>query len=172
MNLFLEIMKPDELARWQDSYIRTKLNDEHAKRLEGYNRVLRVLFYCGSWCFDCARAGPILKRLVEAAGPKVEMRLIDREASDELKDELRLLGATRVPVAVFLTEDFWEVARVGDRTLSVYRSKMAREIGRGVDQGILSPQAKQRELEEWLDVVERALIMVRIAPLLRKRYGD
>ena len=169
---FLESSKPEEVARWRDSESRIKMSDEQVKKLEGHNRVLRILFYCGSWCLDCARAGPILNKLVETAGPKVEMRLIDREASEDLKDELRILGATRVPVAVFLTEDFWEVARVGDRTLSVYRSKMARDVGRGLDQGILSPQAKHRELEEWLDVVERALIMVRIAPFLRKRHGD
>ena len=49
---------------------------------------------------------------------------------------------------------------------------MAREIGRGVDQGILSPAARQAEHCEWVDAIERALIILRTAPALRKRYND
>ena len=90
----------------------------------------------------------------------------------ELQDELRVLGALRVPIVVFLTEDYWEVGRFGERLLSVYRSKAAREIGRGTDQGVLSPKALKREITDWLDVFERMLLMVQLAPPLRRRYND
>ena len=170
---FLVCAKPEEAARWGEAYARTPdLTPEDQARVKGYNREVNILLYAGAWCPDCARTGPNLQRLAEAAGEKVKLRVIDRDASRELKEELRILGATRVPVAIFLTEDFWEIVRVGDRTLSVYRSKMAREIGRGVDQGILSPEARRRELDEWLDTLERVLIMARLAPVLRKRHGD
>ena len=114
----------------------------------------------------------MLKKLADAAGPTVHLRVIDREASPELQDELRILGALRVPVVVFLTEDFWEVGRFGDRHLTVYRAKASREIGRGQPQGVLSLKALVTEMAQWVDVFERMLTMVRLSPPLRKRHGD
>jgi len=82
------------------------------------------------------------------------------------------MGAPRIPRVVILSEDWFEVDRLGDRSLSVYRSRMAREIGRGKDHGVLSPAARQTELVEWVDAVERTLIILRTTPSLRKRYND
>jgi thiol-disulfide isomerase/thioredoxin len=170
---YLKEADPNTVPRWRDSEGRVpELSDEQLERLRGYDRKMNVLFYCGIWCGDCARQGPMLKRIADAAGEKVNIRFIEREASEELQDELRILGALRVPVVVFLSEDFWEVGRFGERSLSVYRSKAAREIGRGSDSGILSPRAMERELSEWVDIFERALIMLRLSPPLRRRHGD
>ena len=164
---------PKHAQRWIEFEKRTpRLTDEQLERLIGYNRRLNVLMYSGVWCGDCARQGPMLRKIVDACGDKVGLRIIEREASEELQDELRIVGALRVPMVVFLSEDWWEVARYGERTLSVYRSKAAREIGRGMDAGILSPKVLAVQLDEWVDVFERVLIMLRLSPPLRKRYGD
>jgi thiol-disulfide isomerase/thioredoxin len=149
-----------------------ELTKEQRTRLEGYNRELNILVYAGTWCGDCSRQAPMLKKLVDTIGEKAKLRFIDREFSRELQDELRLVGGLRVPVVVFLTEDFWEVGRFGERLLHVYRSKAAREIGRGVDEGVLSPHALEKEMSDWLDIFERMLLMVRLSPPLRKRHGD
>jgi thiol-disulfide isomerase/thioredoxin len=170
---FIEESKPEEAKLWLERKERTpELKPLQRKRLEGYNRILNVLVYAAPWCGDCSRQVPILEKMAEAAGEKVNIRLIERETSKELQDELRIVGALRVPMIVFLTEDFWEVGRFGERLLSLYRSKEAREIGNGEDKGILSPKALTREIDDWLDVFERMLIMVRLSPPLRKRYSD
>ena len=114
----------------------------------------------------------MLQKIVNACGDKVRLKVIERDASEELQDELRILGGLRTPVVVFLSEDWWEVDRFGDRTLSVYRSRAAREVGRGLDKGVLSHEALVTQLHEWVDIFERVLLMLRLAPLLRKRYGD
>ena len=170
---YLQDSDPEKVPRWKDSEGRIpELTAEQLERLQGYDRELNVLFYCGVWCGDCSRQGPMLKKIADACGDKVSVRFIERDASEELQDELRILGALRVPMVVFLSEDFWEVGRFGERTLSVYRSKAAREIGRGADAGILVPNARERELAEWVDIFERVLIMLRLAPPLRRRHGD
>ncbi len=164
---------PSDVERWNDSMNRIpELTSDQEKRLQGFNRELNVLMYSGVWCGDCVRQGPLLKRIVDSCDPTVNLRFIERNFSKELQDELRIVGALRVPMVVFLSEDFWEIERYGERTLSVYRSKAAREVGRGVDQGILVPSARKTELEEWLDVFERVLIMLRLSPPLRRRYSD
>jgi len=73
---------------------------------------------------------------------------------------------------VFLSEDWWEVGRFGDRMLTVYRAKAAREIGRAYRAGILTPNALAAELAEWVDIFERMQIMLRLSPPLRRRHGD
>jgi thiol-disulfide isomerase/thioredoxin len=172
-NNFLSKAKPDEITQWKEREKRIlDLSSEQKGRLQGYNRELNVLMYAGTWCGDCSRQAPILKKLTEASEKGVKLRLIDRETSKELQDELRIVGALRVPIVVFLTEDFWEVGRFGERLLHVYRSKAAREIGRGTDEGVLSPGALAKEVSDWIDIFERMLIMVRLAPPLRKRHGD
>jgi len=148
------------------------LTPEQAERLQGYDRELNILVYGGIWCPDCQRQAPMLKKITETIGPKAHIRIIDRDTSKELKDELRILGATRVPMIIILSEDFWEIGRYGDRLLSVYRAKAAREIGRGPRAGVLSPKALEAEMSEWVDIIERAEIMLRLSPPLRRRYND
>jgi hypothetical protein len=104
----------------------------------------------------------------------VELRLIDRDVAPEVRDEMRILGAARVPAVVFLSEDYFEIGRFGDRLLTVYRSKAAREIGPACATGIVAPPPEElaAELAEWVDIFERMLLMLRLAPMLRERHGD
>jgi thiol-disulfide isomerase/thioredoxin len=170
---FIEGADPKHAERWRERAERTpELTEEQRGRLKGYDRELNVLVYAGAWCGDCARTVPMLKRIADACGEKATVKVIARAGSEELQDELRILGALRVPVVVFLSEDFFEVGREGDRTLSVYRAKAAREVGREFDAGILTPKAISSEFGEWVDIFEKAMIMLRLAPFYRKRYND
>ena len=169
-----EFMKIDSenAPRWHDFMERVPdLNDEQKARLRDYNRIVKVLVYGGVWCGDCVRQGPIFKKIADVVDD-VEIRFIDRDTSDELQDEVRILGATRVPIVIFLTEDYWEIGREGDRLLPVYRAKAAREIGRGQARGVLSPKAIEEQLDLWVDIFERAIIMTKLSPPLRKRHHD
>jgi thiol-disulfide isomerase/thioredoxin len=166
------LIDTENAPRWHEFMGRVPdLNDEQKARLQDYNRIVKVLVYGGVWCGDCVRQGPIFKKIADVVDD-VEIRFIDRDTSDELKDEVRILGATRVPIVVFLTEDYWEVGREGDRLLPVYRAKAAREIGRGQATGVLSPKAIEDQLDLWVDIFERAIIMTKLSPPLRKRHND
>jgi hypothetical protein len=127
----------------------------------------------GVWCGDCVRQGPIIKRIVDACEDEVQMRVMDRDSDVKLRDELRILGAMRVPVVVFLTEDFFEVGRFGDRTLATYR-KMASHLVPDREPVVQTPPQDEwtSELSGWVDIFERMLIMARLSPPLRARHGD
>ena len=149
------------------------LPEDTRLRLETGGRVLNLLCLSGIWCSDCARSVPIVARLAEAAGPSVALRVLDRDAMPAVRDELRVLGAMRVPVFVFLTEDFHEIGRYGDRPLAVYRKKAATELGAACPlPGAADPDALAAETGEWLDLFERMILMARLAPPLRARHGD
>lgn len=149
------------------------LPGDAAARLDSAGRIVRVLCLSGIWCGDCSRSVPILARLAEAAGPRLELRILDRDAIPALREELRVLGAMRVPMAVCLTEDFHEIGRFGDRPLSVYRDKAATELGAaGPLPGTADDDALGAEMREWLDFLERMILMARLCPPLRARHGD
>jgi thiol-disulfide isomerase/thioredoxin len=172
---YLELSEPVYVSRWKEMEAALPgLTAEQKERLTGYNRCFNVLVYCSDWCGDCVRQMPMLNKIADAVGPELDMRIIDREESQALKDELRLIGAMRVPVVVFLSEDFHEVGRVGDRMLTAYRRKRMTETGDACSTGLIPPSGEElaAEMAEWVDIIERMLIMLRLSPPLRERYGD
>ena len=174
-DVYLQSTEPDKAQRWRVMGDQIPaLTEEQSDRLRGHGREMKVLVLSGAWCGDCVRQGPMFERIAAACGARVELRLIDRDANPEIRDEMRILGAARVPAAVFLSEDYFEIGRFGDRLLTVYRKKAAREIGPACATGIVAPPPEElaAELGEWVDVFERMLLMLRLAPMLRERYGD
>ena len=148
------------------------LGDEQRQRAATFVRNMPVLCLSGIWCGDCVRQGPILEAIA-AASSGVDLRFVER-VEDQLAEELRINGALKVPVVVLLSEDFYEVARIGDRMLSTYRKKAQRELGPTCEVGLVPPAAEELavEIDEWLDEFERAQWILRLSPLLRQRYGD
>ena len=173
--VYLSTSDPDRAARWEDMEPRIPhLDEAQRRRLTGHRRRLNVLVHSAVWCGDCVRQGPMLRRIADACGPEVRIRFLDRESSPALTDELRMLGGNRVPVAVFLSEDFYELGRCGDRGLVTYRAKRERECGPACASGHVAPPEEQlaAEQEEWVCFFERMLLMLRLAPELRARYDD
>jgi thiol-disulfide isomerase/thioredoxin len=164
---------PKYSERWLAAYERTALTAQQTALLAGFTRRIHLLVLSGIWCGDCVRQGPIFRRLAEAA-PTLRLRFAERDECGELADVLRVNGAKKVPVALFLSEDFFEVARFGDRTLSVYRAKAQREVGAACATGLVPADAEAlaAEVGEWVDLVERVHLVLRTAPLLRERYRD
>jgi hypothetical protein len=134
---------------------------------------MNILVLSGVWCGDCARQGPILAA-IGAASPVIDARFLDNQAIPEVRDELRIHGASRVPIAVTLSEDFFEVGRSGDRTLSVYKRKAERELGPACEAGIVPPHPAESsvEIEEWIACIERHQLLLRLSSFLRARYND
>ncbi len=142
-------------------------------RLDPRGRRLNLLCLSATWCGDCIRSAPILRAVARAAGEDLRLRILDRDRMPELRDELRILGAMRIPVVVFLTEDFHEIGRFGDRPLVVYRDKAVRELGAACPvPGADDPGALAAEMREWVDLFERMILMARLCPPLRARHRD
>ena len=79
-----------------------------------------------------------------------------------------------MPVLVFLSEGDFEVARYGDRTLSKYRQQAADQLGPSCPTGIVPPQQDLLDAvtQDWLDIFERAQLILRTSGRLRQKHGD
>ena len=170
---FVATGAPSHQQRWQDYEGRISLSDSQKKLLAGFSRQINVVVLAGMWCGDCARQCPMLAKLADASSA-IQLRFIDNQADVQVRDELRVHGAARVPATVLLSEDMFEVARGPDRTLAAYRRKAVTELGAACDLGIVAPPASDMsaELQEWIDLFERAHILLRVSPFLRNRHHD
>ena len=91
-----------------------------------------------------------------------------------MTESLTLCAGRRVPVVVFLSEEFHECARYGDRTLAAYRTLAADQLGPACPTGIVGPSDNllSAVVADWLREFERVSLMLRISPRLRLKHGD
>ncbi len=134
---------------------------------------MNVLCLAGAWCGDCANQCPILQRFAEAC-PQIDLRFLDRDKHADVQRELLINGGQRVPVVVFLSEDFFECGRYGERTVSTYRHLASSMLGPACPTGTGKQDVSlvSAVAAEWLAEFERIQLMLRLSPRLRARHGD
>ncbi len=158
--------------RWAGVYDALQLTPAQRELLTGFKRQMKVLCLAGAWCGDCVNQCPIFQRFAEVA-PSLDIRYFDRDAHADLAAELKICGGARVPSVVFLSEDYQEVARFGDRTLAKYRVILEKVSGEACSTGLVVDANLQAQVvQEWLDQFERAQLILRTSPRLRQKHGD
>lgn len=164
---------PAQRARWDAMHARFSLDDGQRALLGGFSRRMPVLCLAGAWCGDCINQCPAFDHFARTS-PAVELRLLDRDARADVRDALAINGGQRVPVVVFLSEDWYEVTRYGERTLSTYRRLAASQLGAACPTGLVAPadDATAAVAAEWLAEFERAQLILRLSPRLRQKHGD
>ncbi len=158
--------------QWDDRYSRLELNDEQAALVKSFTRGMPVLCLTGTWCGDCALQGAAMQRIAEATD-RIQLRFLPR--SDEyapLVVAAQLNQGFRVPITWFMAEDFAPVARLGDRTLSRYRSMARKALGDDAVPAAPPADPVGEVLQEVLDEFERAHLILRTSARLREKYGD
>ncbi len=163
----------EQRRRWADFHQRVKLSDPQKSLLANFQREMKVLCLAGAWCGDCVNQCPIFDHFARA-NERIELRFFDRDTHPDLAAELKVCGGARVPVVVFLSEDDFEVARFGDRTLARYRKLVADQFGPSCPTGLVPPDEGliAAVVQEWLDVFERAQLILRTSARLREKHGD
>ncbi|QDU23072.1 thioredoxin family protein [Urbifossiella limnaea] len=160
-------------ARWAAAHAAITLTDAQKQLLGRFTRETNVLVLAGAWCGDCVAQCPAFDRFAEAA-PVLKVRYLDRDEHADVQQALQVNGGNRVPVAVFFSEDGFEVARYGERTLARYRALAAQLAGESCATGLVSksdPVAAQ-VVQDWLDEFERVQWILRLSPRLRRAHGD
>jgi thiol-disulfide isomerase/thioredoxin len=160
-------------ARWQETFDAVQLTDAQKQLLGSFTRETNVLVLAGAWCGDCSGQCPIFDRFAEAA-PVLKVRYLDNAEHADVQAELSVNGGKRVPVAVFFSEDGYEVLRYGDRTLSKYRQMMRDSAGASCPTGIGTSRDPllAQVTQDWLDEFERVQWLLRLSGRLRQKHGD
>lgn len=161
-------------ARWDAMHERIVLARPQIELLASFRRSMPTFVLNGAWCGDCINQCPIFDHFARASNGAIDLRFFDRDANPELTESLMVNGGKRVPVVVFLSEDFQEVARFGDRPLSTYRRMAATQLGPACPTGLVPPdnEALAAVTQDWLDQFERAQLILRLSARLREKHGD
>lgn len=161
-------------STWMERFDSLALDDGQQIVAEGFERHMRVLCLTGRWCGDCALQGAALARIAEAAAGRIDLRFLERgDDTAELAVACMINAGTRVPVTFFMAEDGAPAARMGDRTLSRWRSMARKALGDASNVHAPPPEDPVRAvLQEVLDEVERVQWLLRLSPRLRELHGD
>ncbi|HTV47206.1 MAG TPA: thioredoxin family protein [Phycisphaerae bacterium] len=168
--------------RWNDMYKAVVLTEQQKQLLAGFHRRMYVLCLAGVWCGDCVNACPIFERFAEAS-PAINLKFVHRpqkfdpsagDPATQLANELSICGGPRVPVLVFISEDWFECERFGERTLATYRKKAANMHSTACPTGLVAPPADilAANVAEWLEHFERVQLMLLTSPRLMKLHGE
>lgn len=156
----------DQKKGWQAVHEQIQLTDSQRQLLASFKREMNILCLAGAWCGDCINQCPAFDHFASAT-PVIHLRFLDRDNHADVQRELQINGGNRVPVVVFFSEDGFEVAHYGERTLSQYRHMMQLQSTRR-EHGNLPSQVVQ----EWLNEFERVQWLLQLSPRLRQKYGD
>lgn len=160
-------------ARWKQVHEQVRLTDAQRQLLAAFQRPMPVLCLAGAWCGDCINQCPIFEHFA-AAAPGIQVRYLDRDVHADVQQALQINGGNRVPVVVFFSEDGFEVARFGERTLSKYRQMMRDQVGESCPVGLALPgdPLLAQVTQDWLNEFERVQYILRLSPRLRRLHGD
>jgi len=164
---------PRKADDWRRIHEQVHLAPGQRRLVEGFARDIKVLFVSGIWCGDCVQQGPLLKRIAEA-GRSLDLRFIDRDEHLDLAERIRINAGLRIPVAIFMAEDFEPVSVFGDRTLVRYRALAGEQLAGAcpLPGAPVADNVLQATLQDWLDEVERVHLILRLSARLRRKHGD
>ncbi len=159
--------------RWRAVHEQARLTAEQRALLASFQRKMDVLCLAGAWCGDCINQCPIFEHFA-ATAPVITVRYLDRDEHADVQRELQINGGNRVPVVVFFSEDGFDVARYGERTLSKYRQMIRDQLGATCPAGIALPGDPLliQVTQDWLNEFERVQWLLRLSPRLRQMHGD
>lgn len=164
---------PEKAANWKTIYEQTQLAPEQASLIAGFTRRINVLCVSGIWCGDCVQQGPLFERIAEA-NACIELRWVDRDEHADLAEQIKVNDGLRVPMLLFMAEDFEPVSIAGDRSLSRYRAIAAKQLGPScpVPGAPVATEELNDTLADWLDEFERVHLLLRLSGRLREKHGD
>ena len=170
---YLATGNDQQRANWQAIYDQIQLTDAQRELLGSFTRKINAICVSGIWCGDCVQQGPLIQRIAEAC-PALDLRWLDRDEHLDLAQAVTINAGQCVPVLILAAEDHEFVSWFGDRTLTRYRALAQKQLGGACPlPGAPVPQDElEATLQEWLNEIERAHLLLRLSGRLRQKYQD
>jgi thiol-disulfide isomerase/thioredoxin len=164
----------EQQRRWKQFFDAVHLADSQKQLISGFTRDMKVLVISGVWCGDCVQQCPFLEHIFATNRQRIDVRFVDRDQNRDLIEQLRINAGDRVPVALFMAEDFELCSVFGDRTLNRYRALARKQLGAACPIGISAPDADEtsQTLADWINEFERVQLMLRLSSRLRQKHND
>jgi len=161
-------------ANWNKLAEQVQLTQPQQQLLTGFIRPMKAIALSGIWCGDCVQQGPLIQAIADGNPDKIDLVWLDRDEHSDLQEKVRINAGNRVPVVLFLAEDYELVSWFGDRTLCRYRALAARQLGGAcpLPGAPVDTDEIAATLQGWLDEFERVQLCLRLSTRWRQKYGD
>lgn len=171
---YVQTGSPAHQPRWRDMESRITLTQIQHVLLQGFVRRLNVLVTSGTWCGDCVAQCPMFRAFERATPDRLTVRFVDRDLHRDLADRVMICGGLRVPVFIFMNEEFEFLSLSGDRSLTRYRALAAKQLGPScpVPGAPIPADELAGTIQDWIDELERVHLIARLSPKLREKHGD
>lgn len=179
---YIATAKPHEAPGWLATFEQARLTPAQEALALSFARRVNVLVISGTWCGDCVQQAPLLERIARARpaprqspqAPGVDIRYLDRDQHAGFTANFKIASGGRVPVAIFLNEDFDFVSLMGDKTLARLRTLAAQSLGPACPLPGAPIPADERAAvtQDWLNEFERVALLLRLSAKLRARHND
>lgn len=129
--------------------------DEFKLRVDSYKPnlnteaiiVSRIAVVTEDWCGDSLNYTPVLFAIGERL-PQIEIRVFPRDSFPEVRDAYLSGGKSKIPVFVFMDDDFKELGRFIERPLAANR--FLGSLVRGINWEIMTDDEKQPIKKKFL----------------------
>lgn len=160
--------------KWRDMAARIELTAPQRALIAGFGRRVNILATSGTWCGDCVAQCPMFRAFERANPDRISFRLVDRDQHKDLSDRVMICGGHRVPVFIFMNEEFDFLSLSGDRSLTRYRALAARQLGPScpVPGAPIPADELAGTIQDWVDELERVHLICRLSPKLRQKHAD
>ncbi|MCW5755701.1 MAG: thioredoxin family protein [Phycisphaeraceae bacterium] len=165
---------PGHQKAWADFRQQVRTTPSQEALFRGFTRQMHVLCVSGTWCGDCVQQVPMLDAIAGMRPDLIHLRLVDRDEHMDLSRRLVINDGLRVPVVLFLNEEFDFVSMYGDRTLTRYRAIADRQLGAScpLPGAPVPPDEIAATLQDWINEAERVQLICRLSTKLRAKHGD
>lgn len=160
--------------RWRSVVAKARITSAQATLVQSFTREMKLLVISGVWCGDCIEQLPLIQKIIDANPSKISMRILERDQHKDLAEMVKINAGDRVPVVLFLAEDFELCAIYGDRPLSRYRRIAEKKVGASCALGAIVPPEDEMAAttQDWLNEIERIQLMLRTSARLREKHQD
>ncbi len=173
-NAYVATGRESHQKAWADFRRHVHTTDEHKSVFDGFTRRMHILVVSGTWCGDCVQQVPMLDAIASLRPDLIKLGALDRDEHMDLAERLVINDGNRVPVVLFLNEEFDFVSMYGDRTLTRYRTIAERQLGASCPLPGAPVPADEiaATLQDWINETERAQLVCRLSTKLRAKHGD
>ncbi|MES2387603.1 MAG: thioredoxin family protein [Bacteroidota bacterium] len=160
-NIAHDLAKPDTLTEQQQAMLKyfafnsevMDYEEQHIELLPETKAYLDAaspanwLVITEGWCGDAGRSVPLLHKMAEYAGEKIQLRLVLRDQNLPLIDAHLTNGGRSIPKLIVLRQDLQELAVWGPRpaNLQAYMNSWKEEVGKNLPETIKRVKAWYEE---------------------------
>lgn len=158
-------------GKWEKKINQVEFNQGQIDFLESNQLLINIVIFSAEWCPDCQASVPVPIKMAEHSD-YINVKIIDKDKhGEEVLEDYKTNGGKRVPLILFLNEDYQELSRWIERSTFGYKlvfeaKKEAVNSDRSYKEFVRekfkshSKKLVNENIEELFDILEKSVMLL------------